>query len=153
MREKEFQRDEIEVDILSNPYDKRRDFLPDYKILRATNSVFGFAGVLQIYRRVLMMSSQSKVVQDVVSEMTVIFSEKIPENTTAAYCTVFSMFSAGCEAIDEETRRFYSNRLTALYNNGSIPAFKALELMVESWESGKYWADSILATNADLVFV
>lgn len=146
------ERDDIEIFIKFNPTDPRYLKLFDYARLRATNNVFALAGVLQIYRRVLMMATESDIVQNVVNQITEIIQDKIPDNTTAANCTMFSLFTAGCEAVDFETRAFYVQRLTKLIQNGATGARDAYNIMLDSWETRKFWADILSEKKIDIMF-
>ncbi|KAH3686001.1 hypothetical protein WICPIJ_003000 [Wickerhamomyces pijperi] len=146
------ERDEIEFSIKLNTNDPRHSKLFDYARIRATNNVFALAGVLQIYRRVLMMATESDIVQDVVNEITVIIQDKIPDNTTAANCTMFALFTSGCEAIDIDTRAFYIDRLNKLIGHGATGARDAYNIMLDSWETGKFWADILSEKNIDIMF-
>ncbi|KAH3679877.1 hypothetical protein WICMUC_000620 [Wickerhamomyces mucosus] len=152
MEETESERDKIRFKIEQDTIDARNSQLDDYEILRATNSVIAFAGVLQIYRRILMMSTQSNIVQEVVVQITEIIRERIPETATAANCTMFSLFSCGCEAVDQETRDFYVERMKILIETGSVGSRDAYNVMVESWETGRFWADILSEKGIDLMF-
>lgn len=151
--ETEAYRDEIEAKLIADPMNLLNDRIPDYKVLRATNLVFSLAGVLQIYRRVLMVPRESPIVQDIIQRSASSFEQYIDVDVPAAYCTVFSLFSNGCDAIDEQTRQFYLHRIDSLAINGMFSASIAHDIMQESWVTGKYWADIIAERNIDVVFV
>lgn len=133
--------------------EKKMNFLKRYILLRATNRAFALAGILQIYRRILLMPNSSPLVQDMVSEITSVFRDQIPAGTPAACCTIYSLFTTGCDVLDNESRAFYTDRMRLLAKDGFLFGTTAYNLMKESWDTGKYWADLITEKNIDLTFV
>lgn len=149
----ESERDEIVKLIKEEGDEKKLKLLGRYRILRATNRAFTLAGILQIYRRILMMPAASSLVQNLVKEVFAIHRDEIPTGSPAACCSVFSLFTTGCDAIDENTRYFFSQRILQVANEGLVYAGHAHEIMLECWETGKYWADLLTEKNIDLTFV
>lgn len=153
LKETDLERREIKKEILSDPLNVLNDQLADYELLRATNIVFGLSGVLQIYRRVLMMPRDTAAVQDLVEQVTTVIRDQIPKYQPAAHCTLFSLFSCGSEALKDEDKEFYKHRMTVLAENGLATARKALEVMEEGWKTGKHWADIMAEHRLDMIFV
>jgi hypothetical protein len=147
------ERDEIERTIRADPLNVLNDQLEDYSILRATNRIFGLSGVLQVYRRVLLMPNDTSLVQDVVKQITETIRFDIPANQPAAHCTFFCLFSCGCEAITQEDRELFENRVSLLEERGLLNATIAKDVMIESWSTGKYWADILAERRLDMIFV
>lgn len=153
LTESEVERTQVLKDIKEQGDEKRLSFLERYTILKATNRCFALAGILQIYRRILLMPAASTLVQELISEITTVFKNDIPVGTPAACCTIFSLFTSGCDAIDKETRAFYEERVLLLAKDGFTFGNTAYQLMIECWSTGKYWADLITEMDIDLTFV
>lgn len=153
LKETEDERDEIKMQLMNDPLNVLNEQLSDYALLRATNRIFGLSGVLQIYRRVLLMPRDTSLVQDLVKEITQVIRDEIPKDQPAAYCTLFSLFSCGCEAMSEEDQEFYLYRISALATTGSGNLRIAKDVMMEGWATGKYWADILAEKKLDLIFV
>ncbi|ODV71077.1 uncharacterized protein CYBJADRAFT_132334 [Cyberlindnera jadinii NRRL Y-1542] len=153
LKETEADRDAIERTLQEDAYNVLNEQLEDYRLLRATNRVFALSCVLQIYRRVLLMPRDTTLVQNLVSEIIASIRNQIPQQQPAACCTFFSLFSSGCEALADEDRLFYLARIDALINVGIRNAMVAKDVMLESWETGKYWADILSERGMDIIFV
>ncbi|CCH44595.1 Thiamine biosynthesis regulatory protein [Wickerhamomyces ciferrii] len=126
--------------------------LKEYETMRAVNKALIYAGVLQLYRRVLLISRNSKLVQNMIFDITEILRAKVDRDTHTSFCTIFALITAGCDAIDEDTRFFYADRVYALGQRGFRFGYEAHKVMLESWNTGKFWIDIITERNIDFGF-
>jgi len=110
----------------------------DIAEIYATNEAYHWAGLLHLSRRVLNLPSSDQHVQDLVG-LIVRSLESIRRGSTAESCLLFPMFSAGCEAQGEGTRRLFMERLTAVEGWGMQHVTRAKALMQRVWETGEAW--------------
>ncbi|CCH46599.1 Lysine biosynthesis regulatory protein [Wickerhamomyces ciferrii] len=126
--------------------------LKGYETMRAVNRALIYAGVIQLYRRVLLVSRNSKLVQKLIKDITEILRTKVERDTPSSFCTIFALITAGCDAIDEDTRFFYSDRVYSMGERGFRFGYEAHKVMLESWSTGKFWIDIITERNIDFGF-
>jgi hypothetical protein len=84
--------------------------------LAATNEAFHWAGLIHLYRRILGRSSNNVDVQKAVRETISCFG-RIRRGGTAEACSLFPIFTAGCDALDETHQTFIMNRLVGAGEN------------------------------------
>lgn len=129
------------------------DLMTKDNILRCTNRLFFYAGLLNLYRRVLLLPRELFLVQDLVEKMTEILRRFIEPGSPAEICTIFCNFSCGCEVIDSETRMFFVHRFGELASNGIANASKSLAIMGRCWETGEDWLTAATQLSIDLVLM
>lgn len=129
------------------------DLMTKDNTLRCTNRLFFYAGLLNLYRRVLLLPRELSLVQDLVEKMTEILRRFIEPGSPAEICTIFCNFSCGCEVIDPEIRIFFVHRFGKLANNGIANASKSLAIMGRCWETGEDWITAANQLSIDLVLM
>lgn len=129
------------------------DLMTKDNTLRCTNRLFFYAGLLNLYRRVLLLPRDLSLVQELVEKMTEILRQFIEPGSPAEICTIFCNFSCGCEVIDSETRMFFVHRFGKLASNGIANASKSLAIMGRCWETGEDWLTAANQLSIDLVLM
>ncbi|KAI9745682.1 MAG: hypothetical protein M1818_001216 [Claussenomyces sp. TS43310] len=106
--------------------------------ITAVNDAFHWAGLIHLHRRVLgKASSHPDVQKSVRAILGTLF--KVKRGSTAEACLLFPMFTAGCDAEDENHKAIIMDRLTGAGEFGMSQAHKARKLMELVWETGKPW--------------
>ncbi|EME80490.1 Serine/threonine protein kinase [Pseudocercospora fijiensis CIRAD86] len=104
----------------------------------ATNEAYHWAGLIHLSRRVLALPSSDpevqKQVQNVLESL-----EKVRRGSTAESCLLFPMFTAGCEALQEDQRMLFMDRMEAVEGWGMAHVGRARQLMQTVWDTGKPW--------------
>ncbi|KAF7195983.1 Thiamine biosynthesis regulatory protein [Pseudocercospora fuligena] len=104
----------------------------------ATNEAYHWAGLIHLSRRVLALPSSDpevqKQVQNVLESL-----EKVRRGSTAESCLLFPMFTAGCEALREDQRMLFMDRMKAVEGWGMAHVGRARQLMQTVWDTGKPW--------------
>ncbi|EME39729.1 hypothetical protein DOTSEDRAFT_75392 [Dothistroma septosporum NZE10] len=104
----------------------------------ATNEAFHWAGLIHLSRRVLALPSSHPAVQD--SVQNIIGSlRQVRRGSTAESCLLFPMFTAGCEALADDQRMLFMDRLKAVEGWGMLHVGRARALMQEVWDTGRPW--------------
>ncbi|CAI5758615.1 unnamed protein product [Candida verbasci] len=125
--------------------------IKENEVLRSTNRVFCFAGIIHLYRRVLLIPRESNLVQDLAIQIGQIVHQNIQSQSPADICVIFCLFTAGCEIVNnEEMRLFFENRFMKIAEMGNINARKGLQIMKRCWATGEDWITA--ATNLNLDF-
>lgn len=122
-------------------------------ILRATNKLFFDTGLLNLYRRVLLLPRLSPLVQDLADNMAEILEYGVELGSPAEICTIFCHFCAACETLDMLKRQFFFERFTRLAHDGNINATKSLVIMNRCWETGEDWITAANVLDIDLVLM
>ncbi|USP79942.1 uncharacterized protein yc1106_07216 [Curvularia clavata] len=104
----------------------------------ATNELFHWAGLIQLYRRVLGKSALDPEVQHAIREI-VDLLYKIRRGSTAEACLLFPMFAAGCDAQDPGQREKIMDRLRGVEGFGLSQVPKMSALLQSVWDTGKPW--------------
>lgn len=94
--------------------------------LAATNEAFHWAGLIHLYRRILGRPSEDVDVQTAVDEIISCFS-RIRRGGSAEACSLFPLFTAGCDAKDELQRTFVLERLGAGENQVNSAVLKVMK--------------------------
>ena len=87
--------------------------------LIAVNAAFHFAGLIHLYRRVLVMPKEDPEVQRAVREIAG-KSDEVRHGGSAEACLIFPMFTAGCEAVDVDLREKFLKRLQHVETYGMM---------------------------------
>lgn len=122
-------------------------------ILRCTNKIFCDMGVLNLYRRVLRLPRDCELVQDVANGIADILEHNIELQSSAEACTIFCLFCAGCETLDEKRRELFRQRFTKLIEMGNINAKKSFGIMMRCWQTGEDWITAARAMDLDIVLM
>ncbi|KFY38611.1 hypothetical protein V495_06457 [Pseudogymnoascus sp. VKM F-4514 (FW-929)] len=110
----------------------------DSREMAATNEAYHWAGLVHLHRRVLGKPSTDKDVQTAVREI-VRLLHRVRKASAAEACLLFPMFSAGCDAQDEEERSFIMERMKNVEGIGMSQVKKARNLIQNVWDTGKPW--------------
>ncbi|CAH2355307.1 hypothetical protein CLIB1423_24S00716 [[Candida] railenensis] len=108
-------------------------------ILRSTNKIFFNMGLLNLYRRVLMVERKSSLIQDLCEEIGDILQLSIEPKSPAEICSIFCTFCAACESTNISMQQLFHARFTTLAEMGLTNAKKSLEIMERCWETGADW--------------
>lgn len=111
--------------------------------LSTMNLLFAYAVLVHLYRRVLTLDATSESVQEVVQMMTRLLRENIPVGSSIEACLSFPIFTAGCEAVDEETRQYYRTRLNGMLRFGLGQVERAKAVMEECWANNVPWTEIV----------
>lgn len=121
--------------------------------LRSTNRLYFDAGLLNLYRRVLLLPRTSLLVRLLVAEMTQVFEQCIEPGSPAEICTIFCLFCAGCDTLELEKQEFFVLRFTNLAQRGHRNAPLSLVIMNRCWETGEDWITAANMLDIDLVLM
>lgn len=151
----EKERDEVMVSKIRNAAILPKSQIHLYQLLRATNLIFGLTGVLLLRRRVLGLPSESRMIKDILIQVSSLLRKKVPLYSPAQSCILLCIFCCGCELIDESLeslRRLYLNHLNSLQKSGISGAYLARTVMQECWITKKPWWEISKSRNLDLCF-
>ncbi len=104
----------------------------------ATNSMFHWAGLVHLYRRVLGKPATDPEVQNAVQQIVSLLN-KIRRGSSAEACLLFPMFVAGCDAQDGGQREAVMERLRGVEGFGMTQIERARCLMRRVWDTGLPW--------------
>lgn len=122
-------------------------------ILRCTNKLYCDMGFLNLYRRVLRLPRDSELVQNVANGIADILEHNLELQSSAEVCTIFCLFCAGCETLDERRRQLFRHRFEKLIEMGNINARKSFGIMTRCWETGEDWITAARAMGLDIVLM
>lgn len=125
----------------------------DYELMRSTNLIIGLTGILQLRRRVMEMSQDSKLVKGLVLQITELIVQKIPVHSSVLTSILFCLFVVGCELVDDcmvKYRQAYLDRLESLWKRGFRNVSQAVEIIQESWRLKKAWWILLEEKNLDI---
>lgn len=130
-----------------------KDLVQHDNILRATNKLFFDTGLLNLYRRVLLLPRLSPLVQDLADNMADILEYGVELGSPAEICTIFCHFCAACETLSPQRRQFFFERFSKLAHDGNINATKSLVIINRCWETGEDWITAANVLDIDLVLM
>ncbi|USW58109.1 Putative zn(2)-C6 fungal-type DNA-binding domain, fungal transcription factor [Septoria linicola] len=104
----------------------------------ATNEAYHWAGRIHLARRVLALQSSDPEVQDCVQNVLDLL-QKVRRGSSAESCLLFPMFTAGCEAQQDDQRAIFMSRMEAVEGWGISHVGHARRLMQTVWDTGKSW--------------
>lgn len=110
----------------------------DIQEIYATNEAYHWAGHIHLSRRVLALPSEHAEVQDCVRRVMASL-QKVRRGSSAESCLLFPMFTAGCEALTQQARDLFMDRLKAVEGWGMHNVCRARALMEEVWATGRPW--------------
>lgn len=122
-------------------------------VVIASNHCFLLMGLIQLYRRVLLMPRNSKVVQEMCIEILNTINTYIDTKEPTSLCVIFPLFVAGCECLNVSVRHSFIEKIHDLQERGSVSASVAAEIMLKCWETGQDWCEIILKENKVVVFL
>ncbi|SCV05791.1 LANO_0H15258g1_1 [Lachancea nothofagi CBS 11611] len=123
--------------------------------LHSTNLLFGLSAVLQLRRRILGFSNTNDLIKNLLYRILSLLETDFSHEQSIRPGMLFSIFSFGCELIDDEfvsKRSFCSNHLSYLASRGVSCADQALSIMRECWEKKKSWWQVLKDKNLDVCF-
>lgn len=126
-----------------------------YKILRTTNMICGLTGSLQIKRRVLEIPQESKIIKDLLVQITGLIEANIPLCSSTTTCSLFCLFCCGCELLSQDLvylRSTYIKRIDGLTNIGVSSASMAKDIMEQCWKEKKSWWKVLKERKLDITF-
>ncbi|ODQ67994.1 hypothetical protein NADFUDRAFT_39401 [Nadsonia fulvescens var. elongata DSM 6958] len=102
--------------------------------LIATNSAFCYAGLVHLYRRVYHLKREDPLVQDAVKNITHFLINSIADTSSTSACVSFPLLTASFEIMDEETRKWYEQRLYNHSISGYFRAERIVQIVKKVWE-------------------
>lgn len=129
------------------------NLIQENDILRYTNKIFCDAGLIHLYRRVLLMPRESKLVQDLAMGIGESAKNYIESRSPADICCIFCLFTAGCEVLDSEMQQFFQLRFQNLAEMGNTNARKGLEIMKRCWITSEDWITASKKLDLDLALM
>lgn len=151
----ENERDQVMQNIKNSNSEITKEKLEAYEVLRATNIVFAFSGLLQLKRRILQIPLSSSIIKDILKKITNLIDRYIPVESSTTSCIIFCLFCCGCDLIEpdmEKYRYIYLERIDRLTRKGVSSVTIAKSIMLECWRDRKNWWDILLEKNLDLTF-
>lgn len=121
--------------------------------LQASNKLFYYMGLLNLYRRILKIPRLSLIVQKIANDMADVLQYGIEPRSSAELCTIFCHFCAGCELLDPVRREHIYERHSWMSNSGNNNASKSLMVMKRCWETGEDWGTAADALDIDFVLM
>lgn len=118
----------------ANP-DHHKDECDD---MMAIEEAFRCAGLLHLHRRVLGSSPDSFPVQEALRKL-IGALERMPPNAPPEFCSLFPLFTAGCESRDSTQRTKLLNRFFVLEKSGLKQIQHARQLMQRCWDDKLPW--------------
>ncbi|KAJ5104192.1 hypothetical protein N7532_004721 [Penicillium argentinense] len=118
----------------ANP-DHHKDECQD---MLAIEEAFRSAGLVHLHRRVLGSSPDSFPVKDALRKL-IGALERMPSNAPAEFCSLFPLFTAGCESRDASQRMKLLNRFFMLEKSGLKQIQHARQLMQQCWDDQLPW--------------
>ena len=122
-------------------------------ILRFTNKIFCDAGLIHLYRRVLLIPRESNLVQDLANGIGELAKLHIESRSPADICCIFCLFTAGCEVLCPEMQQFFEQRFQNLGQMGNINARKGLQIMKRCWKTNEDWITAAEKIGVDLTLL
>lgn len=121
--------------------------------LIASNHCFLLMGIIQLYRRVLLMPRNSKIIQELCLELLQTFDKYINTKEPNALGIILPLFIAGCECQNEDKRFLFIEKLNDFEEKGSVSAGPAIEIITKCWGSDEDWCDIMIRDNKTIVFL
>ncbi|KAJ5591366.1 hypothetical protein N7450_005338 [Penicillium hetheringtonii] len=106
--------------------------------MMAIEEAFRCAGLLHLHRRVLGSSPDSFPVQEALRKL-IGALERMPPNAPPEFCSLFPLFTAGCESRDPTQRTKLLNRFFVLEKSGLKQIQHARQLMQRCWDDKLPW--------------
>lgn len=122
-------------------------------ILTCTNKIFCEMGLLNLYRRVLKIPRESSLIQKISSGIADILEENIESGSSAEVCTIFCLFCAACETMDNRKREFFYDRFVKMSEKGLVAAKKSFIIITRCWETGEDWVTASRTLNIDIALM
>lgn len=119
----------------------------------ASNHCFLLMGMIQLYRRVLLIPRSSKVIQEmclgIVNAMTKYIDTKQPNSLGL----ILPLFIAGCECQNVNVQPLFIQKLHDFQEKGSVSAESGIEIMMKCWETGRDWNEIMIEYDKYVVFL
>lgn len=112
-------------------------------ILQNSNTIFFHAGLLHLYRRIYHIPRSSETIQEHVKKIKWVYENIIESASAAENCSIFALFIAACEAINENDRTFFYERFKIQFLGGNLPAGDVLKILDYCWQHNSTWIDAI----------
>jgi hypothetical protein len=119
----------------------------------ASNHCFLLMGMIQLYRRVLLMPRNSKVIQELCVEVLNTIHKYLNTKEPNSLGVILPLFIAGCECQKISSRSMFIEKLNDFQEKGSVSAGPAIEIMTKCWETDDDWCDVMLRENKIVVFL
>lgn len=110
--------------------------------LISTNIAFHCAALVHLYRRVYFYPREAPEVQSAAMQIVEAF-KGIARGGNAENCSLFPLFTAGCEVLDENARSYVRERMQGLEKIGMMQFGRAREIMERVWREGQSWDEVV----------
>ncbi|EGV59968.1 hypothetical protein CANTEDRAFT_126673 [Yamadazyma tenuis ATCC 10573] len=138
---------------MSRKSKRMKNLIRQDKILRSTNKLFFNMGLLNLYRRVLRIPRESKIIQQLTHDMGQELVSTIASSSSAEVCSIFCLFCAGCDTLDDDMRQLFKTRFITLSEKGNVHATKSLQIMSRCWSTGEDWIEASKSLDIDLTLL
>lgn len=118
----------------------------------ASNSCFLTSGLIQLYRRVLRIPRNSKIIQEMSSDILQTINTYINTKQPNSLGVISPLFFAGCESLTEN-RGIFIEKLQDFMSKGSVSAGVAIDIMEKCWNTGEDWDKIMLQEGKNVVFL
>lgn len=119
--------------------------------LASMSLLFTYAVLLHLYRRVLLLSSDSNSVTEIIGFITSHLESDIEPGSPIEACLAFPIVTAACETKDLELRKLFWARLKSMTRFGIGHITQATELVKKAWAEDKTWSEILEETGFNLV--
>src|SRR5690606_25036100 len=106
------------------------------------NIAFHCAALVHLYRRVYFYPREAPEVQSAAMQIVEAF-KGIARGGNAENCSLFPLFTAGCEVLDENARSYVRERMQGLEKIGMMQFGRAREIMERVWREGQSWDEVV----------
>lgn len=119
--------------------------------LASMSLLFTYAVLLHLYRRVLLLSSDSSSVKEIIGFITSHLESDIEPGSPIEACLAFPIVTTACETKDPEVRKILWARLRSMTRFGIGHIAQATELVKRAWAEDKTWSEILEETGFNLV--
>jgi hypothetical protein len=119
----------------------------------ASNHCFLLMGLIQLYRRVMLMPRNSKIIQEMCQELMSTVCKYLNTKEPNSLCVILPLFIAGCECENVAMRPVFIEKLSDFRDRGSVSAEIAIDIVTRCWNSGEDWANIMVRDHTCVVFL
>ncbi|GAV28833.1 hypothetical protein PMKS-002310 [Pichia membranifaciens] len=119
----------------------------------ASNHCFLLMGMIQLYRRVLLMPRNSKIIQEMCLEILDAMTKHIDTQQPNSLGLILPLFIAGCECQNVNLQPLFLEKLHDFQEKGSVSAESGIEIMAKCWRTGRDWNEIMMEYERNVVFL
>lgn len=119
----------------------------------ASNHCFLLMGMIQLYRRVLLMPRNSKIIQEMCLGILDAMTKHIDTQQPNSLGLILPLFIAGCECQNVNLQPLFIEKLHDFQEKGSVSAESGIEIMAKCWRTGRDWNEIMMEYDRNVVFL